>query len=117
MVAHLGGTRIMGVLLTMDGRQGAELVRLVEPRMTVPVHTDDYTVFRSSLSDFFVEVAQREVPSEIRTVAGGERMALGLPTNPHTAPEPTARDEIMRWWTPVPACPSSAWWAPGSWPG
>jgi L-ascorbate metabolism protein UlaG (beta-lactamase superfamily) len=52
MVAHLGGTRIMGVLLTMDGRQGAELVRLVEPRMTVPVHTDDYTVFRSPLSDF-----------------------------------------------------------------
>ncbi|HVE97005.1 MAG TPA: hypothetical protein VNA67_08475 [Pseudonocardiaceae bacterium] len=57
----------MGVLLTMDGRQGADLVLLVGPRMTVPVHTDDHTVFRSPLSDFFAEVAQREVPSEIRT--------------------------------------------------
>jgi L-ascorbate metabolism protein UlaG (beta-lactamase superfamily) len=76
MVAHLGGTKIMGVLLTMDGRQGADLVRLVKPRMTVPVHTDDYTVFRSPLSDFFAEVAQRAVSSEIRTVARGERMAL-----------------------------------------
>jgi L-ascorbate metabolism protein UlaG (beta-lactamase superfamily) len=82
MVAHLGGTRIMGVLLTMDGRQGAELVRLVQPRMTVPVHTDDYAVFRSPLSDFFAELAQREVPSEIRTVARGERMALGVSHQP-----------------------------------
>ena len=82
MVAHLGGTRILGVSLTMDGRQGADLVRLVQPRMTVPVHTDDYTVFRSPLSDFFAEVAQRDVPSEIRTVARGERMALGVARQP-----------------------------------
>jgi L-ascorbate metabolism protein UlaG (beta-lactamase superfamily) len=82
MVAHLGGTRIMGILLTMDGPQGADLVRLVKPRMTVPVHTDDYTVFRSPLSDFFAEVTQREVPSEIRTVARGERMALGAARQP-----------------------------------
>ena len=82
MVAHLGGTRILGVSLTMDGRQGADLVRLVQPRMTVPVHTDDYTVFRSPLSDFFAEVAQRDVPGEIRTVARGERMALGVARQP-----------------------------------
>ncbi|MDQ4011222.1 MAG: MBL fold metallo-hydrolase [Actinomycetota bacterium] len=82
MVVHLGGTRIMGVMLTMDGRQGADLVRLIEPRMTVPVHTDDYTVFRSPLSDFFAEMTQREVPTEIRTVARGERMALGIAHQP-----------------------------------
>ena len=38
---HLGGTRIPGVLglgalVTMDGRQGAELLQLVRPRTTVP---------------------------------------------------------------------------------
>lgn len=69
MVVHLGGTRIMGILLTMDGQQGADLVRLVQPRMTIPVHTGDYTVFRSPLSDFCTEVAHREVRSEIRSVA------------------------------------------------
>jgi L-ascorbate metabolism protein UlaG (beta-lactamase superfamily) len=76
MVVHLGGTRIMGVLLTMDGRQGADLVQLLEPRMTVPVHTDDYTVFRSPLSDFCAEVAHRDVRTEIRSVARGERISL-----------------------------------------
>ena len=50
--------------------------------MTVPVHTDDYTVFRSPLFDFFAEVAQREVSSEIRTVARGERVALGVARQP-----------------------------------
>ncbi|MGH3975465.1 MAG: hypothetical protein ACRDS9_19370 [Pseudonocardiaceae bacterium] len=48
----------------------------------VPVHTDDYAVFRSPLSDFFAEMAQREVPSEIRTVARGERIALGTARQP-----------------------------------
>ena len=37
MIAHLGGTRIMEILLTMDGRRGTDLVCLVQPRMTVPV--------------------------------------------------------------------------------
>jgi L-ascorbate metabolism protein UlaG (beta-lactamase superfamily) len=57
MVVHLSGTRIMGILLTMDGGQGADLVRLVAPRMTIPVHTDDYSVFRSPLSGFCTEAA------------------------------------------------------------
>src|SRR4029453_10200613 len=37
-VVHLGGTRVFGVLVTMDGRQGVELVRLLRPPVTVPVH-------------------------------------------------------------------------------
>ncbi len=82
MVVHLGGTRIMGILLTMDGRQGADLVRLIEPRMTVPIHIDDYTVFRSPLSDFRATVAHRDVRSEIRPVARGERIALGVARQP-----------------------------------
>jgi L-ascorbate metabolism protein UlaG (beta-lactamase superfamily) len=82
MVIHLGGTRIMGILLTMDGRQGADLVRLIEPRMTIPVHTDDYTVFRSPLSDFRAEVARRNLRSDIRPVARGERVALGVTHQP-----------------------------------
>jgi hypothetical protein len=82
MVMHLGGTRIMGILLTTDGRQGAELVRLVKPRMTVLVHIDDYTVFRSPLSDFRAEVVQRELRCEIRPVARGEQITLGFAHEP-----------------------------------
>jgi L-ascorbate metabolism protein UlaG (beta-lactamase superfamily) len=49
---HLGGTRIAGVLLTMDDRQGVDALRLVRPREAVPVHHADYTVFKSPLADF-----------------------------------------------------------------
>ena len=55
-VVHLGGTRALGVLVTMDGSQGVDLVRLLKPSVTVPVHYDDYTVFRSPLQDFLDEV-------------------------------------------------------------
>jgi L-ascorbate metabolism protein UlaG (beta-lactamase superfamily) len=82
MVVHLGGTRILGVLLTMDGWQGADLVQLVEPRMTVPVHSDDYTVFHSPLSDFRAEAAHRNLRSDIRPVARGERITLGVAHQP-----------------------------------
>ena len=51
-LVHLGGTRVAGILLTMDAEQGVRLLRLVRPRTAVPIHYDDYTVFRSPLSDF-----------------------------------------------------------------
>ncbi len=52
-VVHLGGTKLLGLLLvTMDGRQGAEWVRLIKPRHVLPVHYDDYGAFSSPLSDF-----------------------------------------------------------------
>ncbi|HEX8161102.1 MAG TPA: MBL fold metallo-hydrolase [Pyrinomonadaceae bacterium] len=49
---HLGGTRIMGVLLTMDAEQGVEAVRIVNPKKVIPVHYNDYDVFKSPLEDF-----------------------------------------------------------------
>lgn len=71
MVVHLGGTRILGMLVTMDGRQGADLVELLGPRVTVPVHHDDYGVFRSPLSDFLAQCRERSLPSQVRQVARG----------------------------------------------
>ena len=78
-VVHLGGTRVLGVLVTMDAKQGADLVRLLLPRVTVPVHFDDYTVFRSPLQDFLDLCRSRGVPSEIRTVTRGATVALTHP--------------------------------------
>ena len=75
-VVHLGGTRALGVLVTMDGRQGVDLVRLLKPTVTVPVHYDDYTVFRSPLQDFLDECRSRGVPSEVRTVTRGATVSL-----------------------------------------
>jgi L-ascorbate metabolism protein UlaG (beta-lactamase superfamily) len=49
---HLGGTRIMGILLTMDAEQGVEAVRIINPREAIPIHYNDYEVFKSPLEDF-----------------------------------------------------------------
>ncbi|WP_296607553.1 MBL fold metallo-hydrolase [Nocardioides sp.] len=84
MVIHLGGTRILGMTVTMDGDQGAQLVELIEPSVTVPVHHDDYRVFRSPLpaprsplQEFLDECHDRSAPTTIWTVARGERVPLG----------------------------------------
>ncbi|NPC96813.1 MBL fold metallo-hydrolase [Nocardioides sp. zg-DK7169] len=77
---HLGGTRVLGLLVTMDGRQGADLVELLGPEVAVPIHYDDYTVFRSPLSDFIDECARRQLPTEVRTVERGETVTLGART-------------------------------------
>jgi L-ascorbate metabolism protein UlaG (beta-lactamase superfamily) len=76
MVIHLGGTRAFGLLVTMDGDQGADLVDLLEPPLTVPVHHDDYTVFRSPVQDFVAACRQRRSPTLLRTVGRGETVSL-----------------------------------------
>ncbi|MFC4551512.1 MBL fold metallo-hydrolase, partial [Halorussus sp. GCM10023401] len=51
-LVHLGGTKLFGVLLTMDAEQGVEAVKLFDADTSIPIHYDDYDVFASPLSDF-----------------------------------------------------------------
>jgi len=76
MVIHLGGTRALGLLVTMDADQGSDLVELIRPALTVPVHYDDYTVFRSPLADFEAAWRRRDLPGTLRTVGRGEVVSL-----------------------------------------
>jgi L-ascorbate metabolism protein UlaG (beta-lactamase superfamily) len=77
MLIHLGGTRLLGMLLTMDDRQGADLTELIRPRLTVPVHFDDYRVMKSPLSDFLTRAAERGLTG-IQPITRGD--TLDLPT-------------------------------------
>lgn len=52
MLLHLGGTRILGMLVTMDAAQGIEAMETMRPEKTVPIHYNDYDVFKSHLADF-----------------------------------------------------------------
>lgn len=63
MLIHLGGTTIpspslspMTVMVTMDAKQGLQLIQLIKPDLTIPIHYDDYDVFASPLDDFKAEV-------------------------------------------------------------
>lgn len=75
-VVHLGGTRILGMLVTMDAEQGVDLVELLRPERTLPVHYDDYGLFRSSLEDFKAEVARRSPGSAVHYLGRGETYEL-----------------------------------------
>jgi L-ascorbate metabolism protein UlaG (beta-lactamase superfamily) len=76
LIPHLGGTKVLGLTVTMDARQGADLVELLKPPVTVPVHYDDYDRFRSPLGDFLAEVGRRELPGELRPVGRGDTISL-----------------------------------------
>jgi L-ascorbate metabolism protein UlaG (beta-lactamase superfamily) len=93
MVTHLGGTKIGPVLVTMDARQGADLVELIRPGTTVPIHYDDYGVFRSPLSHFQHEMRQRGLDGGLRVVLRGDTVPLdgegGRPTGKSRADEIT----------------------------
>ena len=76
-VLHLGGTRILGLLVTMDGRQGVDLLRLLRPKRAVPVHFDDYEVFTSPLADFQTAVtAAGDLTTEVTYLDRGGRTPL-----------------------------------------
>jgi L-ascorbate metabolism protein UlaG (beta-lactamase superfamily) len=77
-VIHLGGTRIAGVLLTMDDRQGVELLQTVRPGITVPIHYDDYTVFKSPLEAFRRRVASVPHVSEVVYLNRGDTYEFPL---------------------------------------
>ncbi len=69
---HLGGTRVLGVLVTMDAKQGVELLQLVRPRRAIPIHYNDYDVFTSPLSDFQAEVTAAGLGDRVTYLSHGE---------------------------------------------
>ena len=76
-VLHLGGTTLPGgLVVTMDARQGADLVELVRPQAAIPVHYDDYGVFKSPLSDFLDEMRRRGLQDLVTQVARGQTAPL-----------------------------------------
>ncbi|MEO8289241.1 MAG: MBL fold metallo-hydrolase [Chloroflexota bacterium] len=75
---HLGGTRVLGVLLTMDGKQGLEALRLVAPKMAIPIHYNDYTVFKSPLRDFAREVKAAGLENKVKYLRRGDTYSFNV---------------------------------------
>jgi L-ascorbate metabolism protein UlaG (beta-lactamase superfamily) len=69
---HLGGTRMMGLLLTMDAEQGVEAIRIIDPREAIPIHYNDYEVFKSPLEDFQRAVEAAGLSDRVRYLAHGQ---------------------------------------------
>ncbi len=73
---HLGGTRVMGVTVTMDAEQGVELIRLVNPRLAAAIHYDDYEAFKSPIGDFVAAVREAGLDGRVTVLRRGETRAL-----------------------------------------
>ncbi|KAF2747679.1 Metallo-hydrolase/oxidoreductase [Sporormia fimetaria CBS 119925] len=70
MLVHLGGTTIPSpklplLMVTMDAVQGVQLMRLIDPDVTIPIHYDDYEAFLSPLSDFKKAVEEAGLADKI----------------------------------------------------
>ncbi|KAJ9143467.1 Metallo-hydrolase/oxidoreductase [Pleurostoma richardsiae] len=78
MLVHLGGTTIPGpslplLMVTMDAKQGLQMVQLMDPDVTIPIHFDDYDVFMSPLDDFKKEVEQAGLQQRVVYLDRGEQ--------------------------------------------
>ncbi|WP_313705674.1 MBL fold metallo-hydrolase [Massilia sp.] len=74
---HLGGTRILGVFkVTMDGKDGVEMLQIIRPKKAIPIHYNDYDVFKSPLADFAREVKAAGLEEGVVYLAHGETYAF-----------------------------------------
>lgn len=73
---HLGGTRVLGIMVTMDAEQGVEAIRILDPRHVVPVHYDDYDVFTSSLQDFLEATREAGFEDRVHPVERGQTYSV-----------------------------------------
>lgn len=76
---HLGGTRIMGVLLTMDAAQGVQMLQLIRPRTAIPIHFNDYEVYQSPLEDFQAAVEAAGLQDRVHYLSHGETFRFEAP--------------------------------------
>ncbi|MBD2105017.1 MBL fold metallo-hydrolase [Leptolyngbya sp. FACHB-261] len=76
---HLGGTRAFGIMLTMDGKQGVEAIKIIAPKTAIPIHFNDYTVFKSPLEDFIEAVKAAGLEQQVKYLAHGETYTFDIP--------------------------------------
>jgi L-ascorbate metabolism protein UlaG (beta-lactamase superfamily) len=68
---HLGGTKAFGILLTMDAQQGVQALQIIAPQIAIPIHYNDYTVFKSPLEDFIQAVEKAGLTERVRYLHHG----------------------------------------------
>jgi L-ascorbate metabolism protein UlaG (beta-lactamase superfamily) len=69
---HLGGTTIMGIMLTMDAKEGLEMVNIINPKRAIPIHYNDYDVFKSPIEDFQAKIKEAGIEGNVFYLNHGE---------------------------------------------
>ena len=69
---HLGGTVVLGIMVTMDGKQGVQAMQIVNPQKAIPIHYNDYDLFKPPLSEFQAEVEAAGLADRVHYLSHGE---------------------------------------------
>lgn len=69
---HIGGTTLLGIIVTMTGEQGVRAAEIVQPRVAIPIHYNDYSVFLSGLEDFQRAAEKSKAPVQFKYLKHGE---------------------------------------------
>ncbi len=84
---HLGGTRIFNMVkVTMDAKDGIQMLGIIAPDHAIPIHFNDYDVFKSPLSDFQREVQAAGLAPKVTYLKHGETYRFRAPPAPTPAP-------------------------------
>lgn len=78
---HLGGTRVLGIYVTMDAAQGVEMIRVLQPKTAIPIHYGEYTVMKSPIEDFQKAVREAGFEDRVRYLSHGETYAFEVPAS------------------------------------
>ena len=65
----------------MDAEQGVEAIRIINPREVIPIHYNDYEVFKSPLEDFKRAVEAAGFADRVRYLSHGETYNFELPAS------------------------------------
>jgi L-ascorbate metabolism protein UlaG (beta-lactamase superfamily) len=80
-LVHLGGTKVFGIIVTMDAKQGVEAVKIINPREAIPIHCNDYDRFTFLFSDFKTEVTKAGLEQRIRYLRHGDTYNFEVPVS------------------------------------
>ncbi len=97
---HLGGARILGIMVTMDGDQEVEAMQVARPHALIPIQCDDSTVFSSPLDDLKRAVEAAGLEERVRTSPARRGLHVRERADP---PRPSRRRSGERWHG---ACPN-----------
>jgi L-ascorbate metabolism protein UlaG (beta-lactamase superfamily) len=68
-------------MLTMDGEQGVEAIKIIQPEKAIPIHYNDYDVFKSPLEDFKRAVEEAGLSEKIIYLSHGETYTVEVPAS------------------------------------
>jgi len=69
---HTGGTTFLVTVVTMTGEQAVQAVEITRPHTAIPIHYNDFSVFRSGLEDFKKAAENSATSTEFVYLTHGE---------------------------------------------